>query len=333
MPSSRVASFTDPYRYQASVRDAEVKLFVTAKGAFYAELTQINLLGLWMQSARETLPRVLHSAVSKKRAPIVFLAHADQVAMQHSGLEVSAGAIIVNGSGATHHHRSWGPCHWGAMSLTPEELAEAGSVIDGRELTVPSVTHLIRPAPALMGRLLSLHNDAIRLAKSAPDRLAHPEVARYFEQALIHTMVRCLTDTSVAGRAAIRQQGTIMARLADLAQGNGDRPLHLVEICAATGVSESTLRRCCHEHLGMGPVRYLWLRRMSLARRALIRADPATATVTSIATDHGFWELGRFSVEYRALFGESPSASLRRPPDERRVARNRPFDLPVADFV
>ena len=63
----------------------------------------------------------------------------------------------------------------------------------------------------------------------------------------------------------------------------------------------------------MGPIHYLWLRRMNLAHRALLRTDPAQMTVTDIATEHGFWELGRFSVEYRALFNESPSVSLRRP--------------------
>ena len=63
----------------------------------------------------------------------------------------------------------------------------------------------------------------------------------------------------------------------------------------------------------MGPVRYLWLRRMHLARRSLLRADAGTVNVTTVATEYGFWELGRFSVEYRALFGESPSAALRRP--------------------
>jgi AraC-like DNA-binding protein len=64
----------------------------------------------------------------------------------------------------------------------------------------------------------------------------------------------------------------------------------------------------------MGPIRYLTLRRMHLVRRALLRADSST-TITRIATDHGFWELGRFSVAYRTLFGETPSESLRRPSD------------------
>jgi len=333
MPSSRVFSFTDPHRYQASVRGAEVQLFVTTKGEFCAELTQINLHKVWMQRACETLPRVMHSAVSKKRAPVVFLSHANQAAMQHSGMEVPPGAIVVDGLGAVHHHRSWGPCHWGSMSLTPEDLAEAGRVINGRELAVPSVTHLIRPAPSVMQRLLSLHESAARLAKTAPDRLAHTEVARSFEQAMIHAMVRCLADRPVDRRAATRQHGVIIERLANLVQVNHDRPLYLAEICAATGASESTLRRCCQEHLGMGPVRYLWLRRMSLARTALLQADPTTATVTGIATGHGFWELGRFSVGYRALFGETPSASLRRPPDGRCTGANRPFDLPVTDFA
>jgi transcriptional regulator GlxA family with amidase domain len=52
--------------------------------------------------------------------------------------------------------------------------------------------------------------------------------------------------------------------------------------------------------------------RLSQARRALTDADSSQSTVTEIATGFGFLELGRFSVEYRRAFGESPSQTLQR---------------------
>jgi AraC-like DNA-binding protein len=90
--------------------------------------------------------------------------------------------------------------------------------------------------------------------------------------------------------------------------------LHVTDICAGIGVSERTLRLHCHEQLGMSPHRYLWLRRMNLVQHALTNAEQTDKTVTAIANDYGFAELGRFAVSYRRLFGESPSATLRRPP-------------------
>jgi AraC-like DNA-binding protein len=86
------------------------------------------------------------------------------------------------------------------------------------------------------------------------------------------------------------------------------------EICKAIRVPDRTLRMCCQEHLGMGPKRYLLLRRMHLARRALRGAASDATSVTDIATRFGFWQLGRFAVEYHSLFGESPSATLRQQP-------------------
>jgi len=69
---------------------------------------------------------------------------------------------------------------------------------------------------------------------------------------------------------------------------------------------------CCTEFLGMSPTRYLLLRRLNIARSALRRADPATASVAEIARIHQFLELGRFAVTYRTVFGETPSSTLRR---------------------
>ncbi len=57
----------------------------------------------------------------------------------------------------------------------------------------------------------------------------------------------------------------------------------------------------------MSPHRYLWLRRMNLVRCELASTEPVARTVTQIANDYGFGELGRFAVSYRRLSGEAPS--------------------------
>ena len=326
MPSSRVLFFADPRPYRTTVSAAGVEVFITTDGALRAELTQINLHRLWMQRGWDTLPRVFHCAASARRSTIVFLEDGKPGTISQTGRELSSAATIIDGVGATHDHRSFGPR--ASVSLTSEVLAEARNVLNACESPLPAAIHLIRPEPALMARLLLLHERAARLGVTAPKALAQPEVAKSLERALIDAMIQCMATSSLEMRTAARRHAGIIARLEDLLAANHDRPLYLAEICATTGVSERTLRVCCHEHLGMGPVRY----RMHLARAALVRADPASATVTSIATDHGFWELGRFSVEYRTLFGESPSVSLREPADDRCVTAKHPLASRISNL-
>ena len=103
-----------------------------------------------------------------------------------------------------------------------------------------------------------------------------------------------------------------MQRLEQMLAAHQGQPLYVAEVCGAIGVSVRTLQLYCREQFGVSPHRYLRLRRMNLVRQALASADPATKTVTEIATDYGFWELGRFAVAFRNLFGETPSATLRR---------------------
>jgi AraC-like DNA-binding protein len=90
-----------------------------------------------------------------------------------------------------------------------------------------------------------------------------------------------------------------------------DEPIQLAQLCNATGVSERSLRNACHAVCGTSPKRYLTRRRMEAVRVALAAASPGQSTVTRIATDYGFFELGRFAATYSSLFGERPSDTLR----------------------
>jgi AraC-like DNA-binding protein len=103
----------------------------------------------------------------------------------------------------------------------------------------------------------------------------------------------------------------IVSKLEEFLRDHAGEAISLAQLCDATGVSERSLRNACYAICGTSPKRYLVRRRLEAVHRALAMARPGQDTVTRIATDHGFFELGRFAATYTALFGESPSQTLR----------------------
>jgi transcriptional regulator GlxA family with amidase domain len=120
-------------------------------------------------------------------------------------------------------------------------------------------------------------------------------------------------DADQEDSATVRRHAAIMRRFYRVIEEYLDQPFNMPELAKAVGTSERTLTACCQEHLGMGPKRFLILRRMNMMRRDLRRAAPGETTVTEIATRYGFWQFGRLAVAYKAMFGESPSTTLARP--------------------
>ncbi len=314
MPSSAIQTFTDPHEYQSAIRANDVAVVLTGSGPFQAKLTRMDLHQLWMRSGESSLPYLMRGTWPKNRSIIHFLTGSDPTGYHNNGLELTPGSILINPVGTEFYRRSTGR-QCGSMSLSPDDLAAAGRTILGRELTAPAASQIFRPTPEALARLLRFYEAAEKLAATAPELLAHPEVARAMEQELIRAMVLCMADGElVRNERSSSQRGPVMRRFEQILAENLNEALYVPEICAAVGVPERTLRLYCADRLGMSPHRYLWLRRMHQARRELALADASKTMVTEVATQHGFWELGRFSVEYRQLFGEAPSTTLRRSP-------------------
>ena len=97
---------------------------------------------------------------------------------------------------------------------------------------------------------------------------------------------------------------------------HGKRPQRIVRLaeegCTAAGVSKNTLYPAFHSVCGESPLAYFHKRQLTQVRSVLINSEPARGRVKRAALGVGFTELGRFAVEYRRLFGESPSATLNR---------------------
>lgn len=311
-PNTAVASFDDPEPFQNAIRRGHFEVLPTSRGDFRSELVRVDFDTVWMQRASENLPLIHHGAVSADRVIIVFLPEPDRTALRYCGLELGGNDIVVNGSEVITLS-SGAPSGWASMSLEPQTFAAAAEAMTGREVLRPSVTHLVRPAPEILRRLSALHRSAAALARSDPWLLAKPEVAYGFETQLTELMVRSIADANpVRVTTGTLRQRAIIARFEEFLEMRREQPVYLIDICKAVGVSERTLRAACQEHFGVSPTRYLWLRRMYLARRRLADRAVRPASVTEVAMANGFWELGRFATEYRSLFGETPSTTLRR---------------------
>lgn len=85
----------------------------------------------------------------------------------------------------------------------------------------------------------------------------------------------------------------------------------VTDMARAVGLSVRQLQSVVHRRTGRTPTDLLREARLAAARERLAEADPATTTVAAIAHRSGYAHLGRFSVQYRERFGESPSATLR----------------------
>jgi hypothetical protein len=169
MPDSAVMTFTEPDAFHAAIRTAEVKGVVTARGHYRAELTRIELHRLWMQRGVEGLPRVMNVRRRDPRVSVFFMTEPEQSPLQVGGMVLGTGEIAVLGSGSARSPSLLGGLPMGS------DVAGAGRFRCGRAsnhrrgLTAPSsLTHRLTPSPAILLRLLNLHEAAGHLAKTAP---------------------------------------------------------------------------------------------------------------------------------------------------------------------
>jgi AraC-like DNA-binding protein len=312
MPSSAIRTFADPDEYAAQFQQGPVELTISGRGRFTATLCTIGLHHLAMQRLSEELARTSHVDTRTERAFIAFRTEPGPPVIRN-GVELGTDSVARLRPGQSYYQHTSGRTAHAGMSLPLDEMDKLCATVAGCDPTPTDDDATVRPSPLAMARLQLLSRAAGALAENTPAVLAQPEAARGLEQAIVGAMLDCLaSDERQQDRAATRQHAAIMRRFYRALEESDGQPLYVPELCKAIGASERTLRACCDEHLGMGPKRYLLLRRMHLFRRALRESTPGKTTVTEIATRYGFWQFGRLAVEYKALFGETPSVTLAR---------------------
>ena len=224
-------------------------------------------------------------------------------------IDLRPGSLIVYGP-ATEHTAVNLPGLQATFAITTvEQLAETADLL-GLPVVMPAAGEVrdveITDRTRHMAPALSTFAEAARQrCRSLPGPA----------DGVMRAMARAMTEERcrlwVGGGRAIDSRRIVHACI-DYANSTQRIP-SIGELCLAAHVSERTLRQAFVREFDLPPSRYFHNWAMQAAHRRLRDADPAEHSVAEIALDVGFGHLGRFSGQYRALYGTMPSTTLRTP--------------------
>ena len=191
-------------------------------------------------------------------------------------------------------------------ALFPSEMRDRGWPETGSLLAMAHVT------TETMSAVRKLLVELLSVASSAPERLAAPQAVAGMSESLLAAFDAAFLSSAPAEAVDLSvAQFRIARRIQEFVYENVNRPIYSDEIASACNVAPRTVYNVMLRYNGMSLHRYLRLHRLWAVRRALLDCAPY-ALVKSVALDHGFWHLGRFSRDYQKQFGELPSETLAR---------------------
>jgi AraC-like DNA-binding protein len=216
-------------------------------------------------------------------------------------------------------------CHGGGVEFAIVTVAASGvaNLVDAIRDKLPAASaQIIHPPPA-EARALTSELIAFRTTlRLFPETMTCDSVAE-IEVRLHGELNRCVRDATIEHpkRDAVQSRGLIVRRAEAFFREHLGEAVSIAQLSTVVGVSERSLRNAFYQVCTTGPKKYLRLWQLHQVRRTLLSAPADHSAVTAAATRHGFFELGRFSVQYRSVFGELPSATLHRARREPGLSR------------
>lgn len=300
--------------YARNVREAAVDFLVTHRGrngwSVQRQVVGESVLQLGCAAAG-----TIADGATMRSDAVVFVIQSslDPHRVYLNGDRVAAHGIAVLPPGADFVFTNQVPHRWISISTPLDRLAprvrdRIDQQVDRREAS------LLESGPAQFAQLASVAAEAAGL----PSRRSPPTAPQRFdsctEDELINTLTVALTAATPPRpgrnhRVELRRRAIVRQALDRLPEHG---LAHVGDLSDAIGVEVRTVRRAFHAVFRTPPLRYLKLRQLNQANAALSDAAARGRLVTDILTRHGVTEFGRFASEYRALFGETPSETIRR---------------------
>lgn len=202
-----------------------------------------------------------------------------------------------------------------AAAIPEATLLEAMQPYSSAELDelFPKSPSVLVTAPGQLDELRSCLLSIFDPGSFEPELLAYPQVQKAMSSAIIGHLAEVLGSAARAPLPSRSFKGRcqVVREATDYALAHTTEPITVAELCQKLNISRRMLNYCFQEVLDTNPVQYLRTLRLNGVRRDLREGAGTPQAIRDIAGKWGFWHLSRFAGEYRALFGELPSDTLR----------------------
>jgi AraC-like DNA-binding protein len=172
-------------------------------------------------------------------------------------------------------------------------------------------TETVIPIPAQL--LKRLRWQLLTVTSMTDSRDGAPNFAAGFQWRLFSILLEVFR--SLGDHRPIHQpvpDRPLFENIVDLVNSRAESDLRLVDLCTAGQISERTLNNLFRKEFGLTPKAYVKGQRLFRAHQDLWRASAHWTSVSDIANSWGFWHMGQFAADYRKMFGELPSETLKR---------------------
>lgn len=198
-----------------------------------------------------------------------------------------------------------------ALQVADSDLVALAEVYDAH----PNALRAPRASStALTPMLRAFFEQVHAVCLETPQMLSHEQTRRSLKSAALSNLMFVLsgphTQTSDP-QVSDARRNRLVQRAREYIDEHLDEVSTVADVCLALGVSRRHLQYSFEDVLQINPIAYIRAMRLNAVRRDLKLASPGLATVADLASRWGFWHLGHFSGDYKRMFGELPSATLR----------------------
>jgi AraC family ethanolamine operon transcriptional activator len=294
--------------YSAAVQHADIRVTLSSRQQTHWALDYLPLGDMSVQWGQDAGPNVVEGSSSAGGLTLFVPQHnADSII--GNGSRMQDGSVMLLEPDAEFCMAATAANRWSSVFVPYDQLAVLGVPMMGLHQK-----HNVLPPTAARKRLRTLIENLGTASRNMPQDLcqtsavtaARHEIAEVVGEALgFHEAVGATTGRHALSRVQITRSAL------QILEEHSEEPISVRRLANLIGVAERTLRTTFEEYFGVGPMKYLKLRSLHQARKVLKRSDPSATSVTEIAVGPGIFELGRFARDYKLLFDELPSETLR----------------------